>query len=170
MWITVVPVSLFISFIWGATPISHKYIFNTFEDMTPEAMIVCGGVFYFLFSMIYFMFNRASVIRPVKELPWSVFLIMFCTASIGFLANYLYFQVIGKHASFLISALIFSSPIFTLILSYLFLKEDISIKAAIGVLLIVCGVVTLAISKDKVKPPGSVFRNSLKFNTTVKGD
>lgn len=147
MWEAVVPIALFISFIWGATPIVHKYIFNSFTFMTPETMIVVGGVLYFIFTMCYFGCNKAKVIEPLKKLPFSIFVLMGATALVGFLANYLYFNVIGKHASYLVSALIFSSPFFTLILSYMLLKEEITLTSFIAVVLIVVGIMMLATSK-----------------------
>lgn len=166
MWQAVVPIALFIAFVWGATPIVHKYIFNSFAFMTPEAMIVAGGVFYFVFTMCYFYCNTVKVTQPLKQLPVSILALMGFTALTGFLANYLYFNVIGKHASYLVSALIFSSPFFTLILSYLLLKEDISLTSVVAIALIVSGIVMLAISTKKENRQIS----SYKFNATVKGD
>ena len=46
---------------------------------------------------------------------------MIATGALSFYANYLYFNFISKHESYLVSALIFSSPFFTLILAYYFL-------------------------------------------------
>jgi len=166
MWQAVIPIALFIAFVWGATPIVHKHIFNSFAFMTPEAMIVAGGVFYFVFTMCYFYCNKAKVTQPLKKLPVSVLALMGSCALAGFLANYLYFNVIGKHASYLVSGLIFSSPFFTLILSYLFLKEEISLTSMIAIALIVSGIVMLAISTKK----GDRQVSQYKFNATIKGD
>lgn len=149
MWEAVIPIALLISFIWGATPIVHKYIFNSFSYMTAESMLVVGGLLYFVFSMCYFACNRKKVMGPLRQLPMPIIALMFATALIGFLANYLYFNVIGKHASYLVSALIFSSPFFTLILSYLLLKEEITLTSLIAVILIVIGIIMLATSNKK---------------------
>lgn len=149
MWKGVIPIALLISFVWGATPIAHKYIFNSYAFMTPEAMIVYGGLAYFVFTMCYLSCNWNKVVAPLKKLPLLVLCLMTTTAILGFLANYLYFNVIGRHASYLVSALIFSSPFFTLILSYLLLKEDISPLSAGAVILIVVGIILLAISTSQ---------------------
>jgi drug/metabolite transporter (DMT)-like permease len=149
MWEAVIPVALLISFIWGATPIVHKYIFNSFSFMTPETMMVVGGLLYFIFTLCYFACNKKKVIEPLKQLPLSIIALMCVTALIGFLANYMYFNVIGKHASYLVSALIFSSPFFTLILSYLLLKEEITMMSFIAVMLIVVGIIMLATTNKK---------------------
>lgn len=148
MWEAVVPIALFISFVWGATPIVHKYIFNSYAFMTPETMLVFGGILYFIFTLCYFGCNKAKVIEPLRKLPLPVFALMVLTALVGFLANYLYFNVIGKHASYLVSGLIFSSPFFTLILSYMLLKEEISLTSFTAILLIVIGIIMLATTKQ----------------------
>jgi drug/metabolite transporter (DMT)-like permease len=67
----------------------------------------------------------------------------------GFLANYLYFHVVQKHASYVVSALIFSSPFFTFVISYLFLKEDMTWMSVLGVFFIIVGIVLLGVSGTK---------------------
>lgn len=162
MTLGVVGISLFISFIWGITPIVHKYIFST-VTMSPHTMIVSGAIFYFICAMIYFAYYRKEVIEPLAALGPKTYMLMITTAVLGFFANYLYFNVISKHASYLVSALIFSSPFFTLIFAYFFLKEDISLLSAVGVSLIVVGVIVLAMTK---KP---VVREA-RLVSTIKGD
>jgi drug/metabolite transporter (DMT)-like permease len=66
---------------------------------------------------------------------------------VGFVANYLYYQVIRNNTSYIVAALVFSAPFFTVILSYLFLKEELTLLSGLGVFLIVAGVILLASSK-----------------------
>jgi drug/metabolite transporter (DMT)-like permease len=167
MWEAVIPISIFVAFIWGATPTVHKYIFNNIQYMTPQTMIVFGGISYFIFTLVYGYCEKNTIIKTAKQIPLSLLLVMFLTAFMGFFANYLYFNVIGKHSSYVVSSLIFISPLFTLILSYLFLKEDISLKSVIGVILIVIGVILVALSKSNNKHSNM---NIIKLNSTIKGD
>lgn len=155
----VIAISLFISLIFSITPIVHKHIFNT-VTMNPQTLIVSGAILYFSCTMVYFAFNRKEVLAPLATLKPSIYLLMIATGALSFYANYLYFNVISKHESYLVSALIFSSPFFTLILAYFFLKEDISLMSAFGVALIVGGVLILALSKKQPIKPFS----------TIKGD
>lgn len=162
MSFNVISTSLFISFIWGITPIVHKYIFSS-VTMSPHTLIVSGALFYSVCAMIYFSYYKDEVLKPLANLNSKTYMLMIFTAVLSFYANYLYFNVISKHASHLVSALIFSSPFFTLIFAYFFLKEDISLTSALGVTLIVFGVILLAITK---KP----LVETTRLVSTVKGD
>ena len=62
----------------------------------------------------------------------------------GFLGNVLYLYVLKDHASSIVSALIYSSPIFTLIISYLFLKERLNVYGLLGVITIIIGVILVS--------------------------
>jgi drug/metabolite transporter (DMT)-like permease len=158
MTLSVVPIALLIALIFGVSPIIHKYIFNTLPTITPQTMFIFGGIFYFLFTLIFAFFEKQTLIENIKNVPSSIILIFLFGTAITFFANYLYFKIISKNASYLVSSLIFISPVFTLILSYLFLKEDITITSVIGIVLIVLGVVLVALSNKKPKIPVSSIR------------
>lgn len=140
--------SLVVSFLFGVTPITHKYLFNK-HPISKETLITSGAFFYFLCALIYFLVHREKVILDVKKLPTSSLVIMASSAVFsGFLANYLYFKAIQHSSSYVVSALIFSSPMFTFVLAYLILNEDITFRNAFGVACIVVGVIILATSKS----------------------
>jgi drug/metabolite transporter (DMT)-like permease len=143
----VIPTSLLISFLWGASPVLHKFLFMT-NPLSSQTMIVSGSFYYFLCTCIYFYFNQKIVLSELQQLSYSTLAIMaFSAVLAGFFANYLYFHVLRESSSYVVSALIFSSPFFTFILARLFLREEITVKSALGVVLIVLGVVLLALSK-----------------------
>lgn len=157
MKLPVVPIALFIAFIFGVSPIIHKYIFNTVPTITPQTLFIFGGMFYFIFTMLFALYEKETLIKHIKNIPLSVILIFVFGTAISFFANYLYFKIISKNASYLVSSLIFISPIFTLILSFLFLKEDITVNSVIGIILIVVGVILVAMSSSKpTMPTGSI--------------
>jgi drug/metabolite transporter (DMT)-like permease len=158
----VIPTSLLISFLWGASPVLHKFLFQT-NPLSPQTMIVSGSFYYFMCTCVYFFFNRKIVISDLKQLSYTTLLIMACSAVLaGFFANYLYFHVLQESSSYVVSALIFSSPFFTFILASLFLKEEVNVKSALGVILIVLGVVLLALSKK-------TFSNT-KISNVIRAD
>jgi len=68
--------------------------------------------------------------------------------SAGFLANYLYFTVLRKYESSLVSALIYSCPIFTLLLANFYLSEKIDNYGIFGILFVVLGVGLISKSKS----------------------
>ncbi len=140
--------ALTVSFLFGITPITHKYLFSI-HPIAKETMITSGAFFYFVCAFIYFLVNKEKVIKDVQSLPTRSLIIMACSAVIcGFLANYLYFKAIQKSSSYVVSALIFSSPIFTFAFAYFLLKEEVNVKSALGVLFITLGVILLATSKQ----------------------
>jgi drug/metabolite transporter (DMT)-like permease len=65
----------------------------------------------------------------------------------GFFASLIYFHILKKHESYVIAALIYSSPVFTLLISYFVLKEKVSYIGVAGVILIVSGVIMLALNE-----------------------
>jgi drug/metabolite transporter (DMT)-like permease len=78
------------------------------------------------------------------------------TVLTGFAANWLYFNVLRAHNSFVISALVYSCPLFTLLLAAAFLNERITVAGVAGVLLICAGLFCIALN-DK----GESFQNML---------
>jgi len=66
-----------------------------------------------------------------------------------FLANILYYNILKTHESSIISALIYSSPVFTLIIAYLFLKERLDIYGLSGVCAIILGVILIAMNNGR---------------------
>lgn len=122
MW-DVVMSALTVSFLWGTSSSIHKVLFNK-TQVRPSTLLVYGSLIYFICTSIYFYFYRDIVLTDFKRLPKKALLVMTLSGIIaGFLANYLYFHVVQKHASYVVSALIFSSPFFTFVISYLFLKR-----------------------------------------------
>jgi len=55
----------------------------------------------------------------------------------------IYFYILKDHESSIISALIYTCPVFTVILSYLFLKERLTIYKLVGIVFVVFGVTLL---------------------------
>lgn len=160
MTLSVVPVALLIAFVFGVSPIIHKYIFNTVPTLPPQIMFIFGGVFYFVCTLVFAMYEKQTIVHNIKNIPLSAIIIFIIGTTTTFFANYLYFKIISKNASYLVSSLIFISPLFTLLLSYLFLKEDITMTSVIGVFMIVLGVIFVAFSNKKPK----------MIHTTIKGD
>ena len=151
MVLLVLPVALLIAFIFGISPIIHKYIFNTVPTLTPQTLFICGGISYFIFTLMFALYEKQTLIRNINDIPISVIMIFVFGTAISFFANYLYFKIISKNASYLVSSLIFISPLFTLILSYLFLKEDITFISFVGIVFVVLGVILIAMSNKKPK-------------------
>lgn len=159
MHLGVVTASLLVSFLWGVAPVIHKFLMST-RPISPETLMVFGSVVYFSCVVIYFYFNHQPIVTDLRRASTKTLSIMFVSAVFaGFVANLLYFRVIKSHASYIVSALIFSSPFFTLLLSYIFLKEEMTLQSVGGVVLIVIGVILLATSNvvKKEKYTGKIL-------------
>ena len=94
---------------------------------------------------IYATFHTTTLKNDFKKATiYEYMIIGFTFLLTAFLANILYFSVLAKNKSFVVSALIYTSPIFTLILAWWVLKEDINIYGLIGVLFIVTGIILIS--------------------------
>lgn len=73
------------------------------------------------------------------------------TASIltGLVANLLYFFILKKHESYVVSALIYAAPAFTLLLAYFILREKVTGIGCLGVAFVVVGTVCIALNDNK---------------------
>lgn len=139
--------ALGISFLWGFSPILHKVALR--EISSHSAMIV-GSVFYTVCLVIYAFVFRKVIIHDVGHMtshPWIFCYLAFTAIVCGFLTNIIYFSILKKYDSHIISALIYSSPVFTLIMAYLLLQERITVQGFFGVVFITIGVVFIAFNK-----------------------
>ncbi len=79
------------------------------------------SIIYTFLIIIYSTSNKHIIIKDIKNITYTNALILiFSTAIAAFGANVLYYNILKNHESSIISALIYSSPIFTLILAYFF--------------------------------------------------
>jgi drug/metabolite transporter (DMT)-like permease len=152
---SVLGTSLFISFLWGASPVIQRFLMST-RPLSPETLMVFGSAIYFLCTAIYFAFNRRKILSELSIVSWKTLSIMIVSGVfVGFVANYLYYKVIRNNTSYIVAALVFSAPFFTVILSYLFLKEELTFLSGLGVFLIVAGIILLASSN--IRPTNIEF-------------
>jgi drug/metabolite transporter (DMT)-like permease len=143
-------VALFVAFLWGIHPILNKILLGKFNLST---VVVLNNVVYGLAVLVFFFINYTEIAKDVKKINSHDLLILFSVALIaGFLANLLYYYVLKSHESSIVSALVFSSPIFTLLVAYFFLKEELSGFGILGILLIVLGVVCIAYNDGNYTP------------------
>jgi drug/metabolite transporter (DMT)-like permease len=115
-------------------------------------VFILSGVIYAV-VMIFFIATQIDVLK--KDIPKidmrDLGLIAFASIIDAFLANLLYYNVLRDHESYIVSALIFSSPVFTLLLAYLFLNEKITLMGALGVFFIILGVICVSTNTYKIE-------------------
>lgn len=142
-------ISLFVAFLWGIHPILNKILLGKFNVPT---VLVLSNFVYFLAVLIFIYVNYSEIAKDIKKVNSKDILIIFAVSLVaGFLANFLYYYVLKSHESSLVSALVFSSPIFTLIVAHFFMKEQLNGFGILGILLIVLGVVFIAYNDGNYK-------------------
>ena len=141
--------SLMVSFLWGLNPVINKYMLDT---LNPKLLICIEGIVFFLCLILYGYCNWVEIKKDLPKINLKYFLLISISAVVtGFLANVIYLTVLHHHESYIVSALVFSAPFFTLFLAIFFLKEKINIYGFIGVLLILLGVICLAFNEKNHK-------------------
>lgn len=151
---SIIPIALFVAFLWGVQPIIHKYVIKTID---PKTIMVVGGVFYTACLALYGLYHRRTIQQDAGNLSATLILVIGMTSILtAFFANLLYFHIIKKHESYVVSALIYCSPIFTLLLAYFVLHERVTTIGTIGVAFIIAGVVLIGFHEHSVATDGFV--------------
>ena len=142
-------IALFVAFLWGIHPILNKILLGKFNLPT---VVVLNNIVYFLAVIVFFFINYTEIAKDIKKINGQDLLILFSVALFaGFLANLLYYYILKSHESSLVSALVFSSPIFTLAVAYFFMKEQLNSFGILGILFITLGVVCIAYNDGNYK-------------------
>lgn len=141
-----VPCSLAISFLWGLTPPTYKYLMSA-DKVDPIAVFVISGAAYAASLVCFSLCFHVPVAREVRRLSGrSVAIIAGLSVLTGFVANILYIYLLRNHASYAVTALAYSAPVFTLLLSVLVLKERVTALGVLGAVLILLGVACVSFS------------------------
>ena len=143
--ITVLTIALLVSFLWGLQPVIHKHLLI---DSNPVTILFFQTVINFICITALASYNYKQIYHEVTvELTlqhwcWIIFLAIVTI----FGTNVMYLYILKSNESSLVSALIYSAPIFTVILAYIFLNERIHASGYVGILLIITGVSFIAFS------------------------
>jgi drug/metabolite transporter (DMT)-like permease len=137
--------SLLIGFLWGVSPIIQKHLLKKFDKFS---LMLFFSVIYFCLLLFASAFNHKTIMKDFRLLNnWdTVLMIMYVFFTI-FLTNLLILHVLKTHDSYIVSAIVEgTSPLFTLLLVYLFFEEKITLIGVLGVLFIVLGIVCIAMN------------------------
>lgn len=141
----VVPIALFVAFLWGIQPIIHKHVLKRID---PRVVMAIGSVFYFACMLLFFLYNRAEIKQGAHSVTKAdVAWIGLASILTAFVANLIYFYILRDHESYIISALIYASPVFTLAVAYFVLKERVSWIGGLGVAFVMLGIALLAFNE-----------------------
>lgn len=140
----VVPISLAIAVLWGVQPIVHKHLMSV-AKVDPKAVLVVGGAAYTSCLICFYLFYRSDVISEVRRLDWrTIGVIALLSIMTAFTANLLYLYVLQKNSSYVVTALMYSSPVVTLVLAVGLLGEKMTVFNGLGTIFVLLGVLCLA--------------------------
>ena len=135
-------IALAISFLWGVQPVIHKHLLKKF---TPITLMLVSSIVYFALLIVTSVIKNKEVATDFEKMTAKdLGILVALSVFTAFLANIMYYYILKDHESSIISALIYSSPVFTLVIAYLFLKERLDIYGFSGVLAIIIGVVLIS--------------------------
>jgi drug/metabolite transporter (DMT)-like permease len=137
--------ALGVAFLWGSQPILHKMLlkdlnFITIMLFSEVALVVCSVVF-----MLCVPRHLKGFVDDVRHhLNLRCFMLI-ALVSVGtiFLSTILYYTILKDHTTSVVTSIIYTAPVFTLLLSQVLLKEKMNASGLLGIALIVGGVVTL---------------------------
>lgn len=142
-----ISLTLFIAFLWSLSPLLEKMLLHV---LPMEAVLIFVAVIYIICTFFYYIWHREKVNDSITKLNWKYIGVLLLAAIIGsFIPNILFLKVLSNHDSYIVTALTYLSPMFTMILAYWFLRENISLWSLFGVILIVTGIIFIIIHEHR---------------------
>jgi uncharacterized membrane protein len=131
--------ALLISFFWGAQPVIYKHLLQKYNSIT---VMLCSSIVYVTLIAGVSLIRKKELVEDVRKITSNdaAYLVGIPVFTI-FLANMIYFYILKDHESSIISALIYTCPVFTVFLSYLFLKERLTMYKVVGIVFVIFGVI-----------------------------
>lgn len=134
--------SFIISLLWGIAPILYKLILKTIDIKTT---FIINNIFFTLGVIMYTIYYWNDFCTDIKSISTKeIFLIGAISFSLSFIPNIIYYNLLKHHDSSIVTALVNSSPIFTVAISYLLFGNKISNCGILGIILIVSGIACLS--------------------------
>lgn len=134
-----------VALLWGISPIVVKYGMNkninvnTFFFINTLIYVICGG----LYSLVY----KTDIEKDLTTSNASILILLTINAFFAvFLANTIYYILIQSNNTAIVTALSYSSPLFTVILSYFLLEEKLSIQTFLGIITIYFGIILISLN------------------------
>lgn len=137
--------ALTVALLWGVMPIAFKHVMSRGPaSATPRVVLLISAATTGLAACAYALAARQGLGRELRDVPARSVLIVAATAlATLFFAQWVYLRLLQERQSYVVTALTYSSPVFTLLLAAVLLGEKVSFLGAAGVLLIVAGVLCL---------------------------
>jgi drug/metabolite transporter (DMT)-like permease len=134
---------MIVSLFWGISPILYKMMMSKVDT---KLTFIINNIFFTLGVIGYTIYYWDQIKTDVQKVSLQDTLSIGAIALIlSFIPNIIYYNLINDHDSYIVSALVNSAPIFTVGISYFFLRENISKYGILGVIMIIGGVMCLSV-------------------------
>lgn len=128
--------------LFAINPVINKYML---KFISVKSLVLITGLSYIIVSTILtFLLYDKELQKDFNQLFENkgkyLWLIMLSFPLIHLITHYFYFSLIHDYKTYYVTALMATYPLLTAGFGYLFLKETITIKHIIGIILIITGV------------------------------
>lgn len=153
--IALIALGVLVAALWALGPILHKIVLM--RGISATSIIIIGGIFSILFGVVCIAFKRHELVSDFEKLELDVVVLLAIVALFSsVLASFIFLYLIDNYESYLVNAVVFTSPIFTLMFAFWILGEEITWLSIVGVVIITIGViVTLVSSTPKEAAAGA---------------
>ena len=131
---------LFIAFLYGMEPFIYKHLL---QNISKQSIILWTSFINLFFSAIYAYYYRNEIKKDNISLKILIILSALVILTI-FITDVIYYHIIEKNSVSVPVVLIYTAPMFTLLLGMLFLNENISKYEVLGIIFVIIGILILA--------------------------
>ena len=114
------------------------------KDVSYQTVVFVTAILYALFSLFYVAYHRDTVLPELQNLAVPIILIFVGATLLSFISNILYYKLLTDHSPELVTSLVSTAPVFIIILSYVFLHQNMSNQHMAGVAAILFGTFLLS--------------------------
>ncbi len=134
--------STIVSLCWGLSPVLYKLLMNNVDI---KVTFVINSLFFTLAVICYTIYYWNDIKSNLQTTSVSdICFLGLISVVLSFIPNIIYFNLLNQYDSYVVNALVSTSPIFTLGMAYLILRESITKYDILGVILIITGVFFLS--------------------------
>lgn len=142
-----VTLALVVAFLWGVQPHFQKMLLTSIPR---SSLMVLSGFLYFASTLVFLKPSR--FFSDVLKLNiYGLLRLLAISVVCGFFANRLYYVLLEKHSSLLVSTLVFTAPLFTALIDI----WNVSFRHVVGTLLTVAGVIIVSTGHTSLSESGT---------------
>ena len=141
----VIFLTFLVALLWGISPIVVKYGLN--KNINVNTIFFINTLIYMVCGGLYAFMKKSDIQDDLTTSNVYVLLLLTINAFFAvFVANTIYYLLIQSNNTAIVTALSYSSPIFTVILSYFLLEEKMTLQTFLGIIMIYCGILIISFS------------------------